>query len=122
MYTQSATFMNEMGLNSRFAAHFIQKSNSYQSAVSMEYNGKKTNGKSLLGILSLGARKGAEIVISAEGPDETDAVDTLCEMIRNADDYARSAGKKKEKKVQKRPGILNWLPFFHIKGKDDEKT
>ena len=120
MYTQSATFTNEMGLNSRFATFIIQKTRSYQSRVSIEYSGKKADGKSLLGVLSLGVVKGAEIQITADGPDETVAVDTLCEMIRNADVYANSGGNKKQKKVRKRPGILNWLPFFRVKEEDDE--
>ncbi|MBP5718354.1 MAG: HPr family phosphocarrier protein [Abditibacteriota bacterium] len=121
MYTQSATFMNEMGLNSRFAARFIQKSNTYQSAVSMEYNGKKTNGKSLLGILSLGARKGAEIVISAEGPDESDAVETLCEMIHKAENHDGGNNTRKREKAKRPHGLLSWLPFFRNRDADVER-
>ena len=108
MYTKSATFTNEWGLNSRFAAYFIQKSRNCQSVISMEYGGRKVNGKSLLGILSLGVRKGSEVQVSADGPDETEAADALCEMIRNAGEFAE-AGKSKG---GKETGTVQPLPNF----------
>ena len=37
--------------------------------------------KSLLGVLSLGVTKGVSVTISADGPDEEEAVNTLVEMI-----------------------------------------
>ena len=44
---------------------------------------RKVNAKSLLGVLSLGITKGSTITISAEGPDETEAVNALCELIES---------------------------------------
>ena len=44
---------------------------------------RKVNAKSLLGVLSLGITKGSNIVISAEGPDEEEAVNALCSLIES---------------------------------------
>ena len=115
MYTKSATFTNEMGLNSRFAIFFIQKSRSCQSVISMEYGGLKVNGKSLLGILSLGVRKGAEVQVSADGPDETEAADALCDMIRNAGELAGDSVKREKRKAEKKAGLFSRFPIFRDK-------
>ena len=119
MYTKSATFTNEWGLNSRFAAYFIQKSRNCQSVISMEYGGRKVNGKSLLGILSLGVRKGAEVQVSADGPDETEAADALCEMIRNAGEFAGDSVKRENRKAEKKPGLFSRFPIFRGKRNKD---
>ncbi len=39
------------------------------------------DGKSIMGILLLAAGAGASVVITAEGDDETDAVEALCRLI-----------------------------------------
>ena len=49
----------------------------------LNFDERKVNAKSLLGVLSLGITKGSTITISAEGPDETEAVNALCELIES---------------------------------------
>jgi phosphocarrier protein len=43
--------------------------------------GNSTDGKSILGILFLAATSGTEIVISASGEDENEAVDALARLV-----------------------------------------
>lgn len=43
---------------------------------------KKMNAKSLLGIMSMCIGAGASVVVSADGPDEGEAVATLCDMLQ----------------------------------------
>ena len=47
----------------------------------VEKDERKVNAKSLLGVLSLGITKGTSILITAEGPDEEEAVNALCDLI-----------------------------------------
>ena len=47
----------------------------------VEKEERKVNAKSLLGVLSLGITRGTTIVLSAEGADEEEAVNALCDLI-----------------------------------------
>ncbi|MCG0056372.1 HPr family phosphocarrier protein, partial [Escherichia coli] len=51
--------------------------------VNLEYNGKTVNLKSIMGVMSLGIAKGAEITISASGADENDALNALEETMKS---------------------------------------
>ena len=81
MYTQEIIVNNEVGLHARPATFFIQKANEFKSGIWVEKDDRRVNAKSLLGVLSLGITKGSTITISAEGPDEEEAVNALCALI-----------------------------------------
>lgn len=59
------------------AALFIRNANEYQSQIRIRLGEKSVNAKSLLGVLSMGVRHGAVLTVTAEGPDEEDAVNAL---------------------------------------------
>lgn len=71
----------ENGLEPKQAALFIQKASNYKSDVWIEKDERKANGKSLLGILSLGVAKGNDIIIITEGEDEEETLDVLKEFL-----------------------------------------
>jgi phosphocarrier protein len=73
--------MKQVGLHARPATFLIQKANEFKCSLWIEKDERRVNAKSLLGVLSLGVAKGATIRIIGEGPDEVDAVDTLCKLI-----------------------------------------
>ncbi len=81
MFSREAAVMNQVGLYARPATFFIKKANEYKSTIMVEKDERKVNAKSLLGVLSLGVTRGSVITISAEGPDEQDAVVALCAMV-----------------------------------------
>ena len=81
MISRSVTINNSVGLHARPATFFIQKANEFRSTMMVEKAERKVNAKSLLGVLSLGITKGSTITISAEGPDEEEAVNALCALI-----------------------------------------
>jgi len=81
MYSQDAVVNNQVGLHARPATFFIQKANEYKCSIWVEREERKVNAKSLLGVLSLGIVKGTAIKLTADGVDEKEAVDALCEMI-----------------------------------------
>ena len=83
MFSKEVTVTNQTGLYARPATFFIQISNEFRSTMMVEKAERKVNAKSLLGVLSLGITKGSTITISAEGPDETEAVNALCELIES---------------------------------------
>ena len=65
------------GLKEQDAALFIRNANEYQSQFRIRLGEKSVNAKSLLGVLSMGVRHGAVLTVTAEGPDEEDAVNAL---------------------------------------------
>jgi len=81
MYEKKATIMKQIGLHARPATFLIQKANEFKSSIWIEKDERRVNAKSLLGVLSLGVAQGATISIIADGTDEIQAVDTLCELI-----------------------------------------
>ena len=81
MYVKEVLVQNKAGLHARPATFFIQKANEYKSTIMVEKEERKVNAKSLLGVLSLGITRGTIITISAEGSDEEEAVNALCDLI-----------------------------------------
>jgi phosphocarrier protein len=71
------------GLHARPAAQFVQTATGFQSTVTVEANGKTVNAKSIMQILSLGAKGGTEIVIAAEGSDEAECISALSELLHS---------------------------------------
>lgn len=52
----------------------VQKANKFESSIHIECQGTKVNAKSIVGMMSLGATNGNEIIIYADGADEVQAV------------------------------------------------
>lgn len=72
----------DSGLHNRQVTYFVQKANEYKSSVWLEVGNRKMNAKSLLGIMSLGVITGTAVTLSAEGPDEQEAVTALNELLQ----------------------------------------
>ena len=81
MVTKEVVINNQVGLHARPATFFIQKANEFKSSIWIENEERKVNAKSLLGVLSLGIGQGESVNIIGDGPDEVNAVNTLCELI-----------------------------------------
>lgn len=69
------------GLEARPAALFVQIASKYESHIAVIVNEKQVNAKSIMGMMSLGAIKGQEIEIRAEGEDEKEAVEALVKFL-----------------------------------------
>ncbi len=72
----------ESGLHNRQATYFVQKANEFDSRIWVELDSRKMNAKSLLGIMSLGIVTGATVTLSADGPDEIGAIDSLETLLQ----------------------------------------
>lgn len=70
-------------IHARPAAAFVKLANTFQSEITVEKDGEKVNGKSIIGILTLEIQKGSKIDIKARGPDATAALDALESLIHN---------------------------------------
>jgi phosphocarrier protein HPr len=72
----------DTGIHARPATLLVQTSSKFNSEIMLEYKGKKVNLKSIMGVMSLGIPKGADIKISAEGSDAETAIASLEETLR----------------------------------------
>lgn len=81
MTSKEINIKNTVGLHARPATFFIQKANTYKSSIWVESGDRRANAKSLLGVLSLAIVKGMDITLIADGADEAEAVEGLCELI-----------------------------------------
>jgi len=81
MIERSVTIRLKTGLQARPAAQFVQEANKFQSEIFITKDGKKVNAKSIMGVMSLALASGTEIVLSADGKDEQEAIDALANFI-----------------------------------------
>lgn len=74
---------NEKGMHIRPAGVFVKAAAQFKSNIELQYKGKKVNGKSVMILMSLGAKKGEEITLIANGEDEAAAINTLGQLIES---------------------------------------
>ncbi|HAZ09672.1 MAG: hypothetical protein A2047_03425 [Omnitrophica bacterium GWA2_41_15] len=75
------TIKNEQGLHARPAAIFVQIANKYESDIAVKKGRQEVNGKSIMGLLTLAAEKGAKLHIKVNGPDAKEAIEELEKII-----------------------------------------
>ena len=77
---------NRQGLHARPAALFVQVANKFDSRITVKRDNEEVNGKSIMGILMLGAEKDSVIIIEAEGEDAHLAIQELEKIIISEED------------------------------------
>jgi phosphocarrier protein len=75
------TIMNSQGLHARPAALFVQIASKYDSALMVSKGKETVNGKSIMGILMLGAQQNSTIKLSAEGNDAEKLINELEQFL-----------------------------------------
>lgn len=83
MHKVDVVLKNETGLHARPASQFVSIASKYKSDIMVIKDNKEYNAKSIVRILSMGARQGTVLTIKAEGEDETDAIEALKEFLDN---------------------------------------
>ena len=83
MFKEEIILQIESGLHARPAALFVKEASKFKSDIKLIRKKKEYNGKSIMGILSMGLGKGEKITIQAEGEDEEAAVFELVDLLVN---------------------------------------
>ena len=81
MITKNMTIELKQGLNARPVAVFVQVASQFDSSIFVEYENKKVNAKSIMGMMTLGIAAGEKVTVSAEGKDETEAIQSIEEYL-----------------------------------------
>ena len=88
MMSRRVTVMNPLGLHARAAARFVHAAGRFSSRIRVGRDGREMDGKSIMGLLLLAASRGTDLTISADGPDEADALAALCGLVERGFDEA----------------------------------
>ncbi|PKK39309.1 Phosphotransferase system, phosphocarrier protein HPr [Clostridiaceae bacterium JG1575] len=86
MVKKEVVVNNPTGLHARPATLLVKRASAFRSDVSIEFNGKRANVKSLIGVLSLGVVKGSTITVMTSGEDEEVAMNELVNLIKNLEE------------------------------------
>jgi phosphocarrier protein HPr len=73
---------SESGIHARPATTLVNQAGQFSSDITLDYNGKSVNLKSIMGVMSLGIQSGAEITIKAVGSDADEAIAALEDVMK----------------------------------------
>lgn len=59
----------------------VEMANKYHSSITIAKDGRKVDAKSMISVLTLAAAQGAELLISADGDDAEEALESLCGIV-----------------------------------------
>ncbi|HJV06357.1 HPr family phosphocarrier protein [Paludibacterium denitrificans] len=88
MLQAEVEIINKLGLHARASSKFTQLASRYKSEVWITRNGRRVNGKSIMGVMMLAAAKGAQVTLDVNGEDEQEALTALVDLINNKFDEA----------------------------------
>lgn len=83
MQNKEVEIINKLGLHARASAKITQLAEKFQSEVWLSRNDHRVNAKSIMGVMMLAANKGSKINIETTGPDETEAMFALINLIED---------------------------------------
>ncbi len=81
--TAIVTINNRRGLHARASAKFCAVAGSFDAVVRVSKDSITVGGRSIMGLLMLGAARGATIALSATGPQASEAIDTLARLVED---------------------------------------
>jgi phosphocarrier protein len=83
MISKQVTIINKLGLHARAAAKLVTCASEYSSEIQLSNNDQIVNGKSIMGVMLLAAGKGTTLLLTADGEDESAAMEALEALIRD---------------------------------------
>jgi phosphocarrier protein len=83
MTERKITITNRAGIHARPAALLVEVSKDFNCSVYFEKGNDRINGKSIMGLLTLGAAYGTELKILTDGEDEEKAMEKLIRLFES---------------------------------------
>jgi len=81
MVEQQVVIQNRLGLHARACSVFVKEAAKYASHITLARDELEVNAKSILGVMMLAAERGAELLLRADGADETQALAALVQVV-----------------------------------------
>lgn len=89
MLTRELIINNKSGLHARPASLWVQSAGRFRSKIKIKRGDSVVDGKSILGILSLGLSTGSAFELLVEGVDEAEAVVALEKLMSDLENQDR---------------------------------
>jgi phosphocarrier protein len=89
MQTRLVKITNRLGLHARACAKVVQVASRFRCTVSLVWNGRRASARSMLAVMLLAAGVGATIRVETSGPDETEAMTAMVQLIAGQFDEER---------------------------------
>ncbi len=83
MVEREVRIANRAGVHARPAALLVRAANRFQADIYLEKDGERVNGKSIMGIIALGAAYRTSLRVIATGADEVEAVEALVRLVES---------------------------------------
>jgi phosphocarrier protein HPr len=83
MITTNVTIVNKLGLHARAASRLVNCASGFASEIEIVRGTRSVNAKSIMGVLTLAAGLGTELVVQADGHDEQQALDALAALFQD---------------------------------------
>ena len=74
---------NKLGVHARAAALLVQTVNKFSSQVNISKDGQTTDGRSIMGVLTLAATQGSKIQVEVNGEDAERVIKAIEKLIEN---------------------------------------
>ena len=81
MKKAEVAIVNQLGLHARASAKLTQLASSFKCDVWIARNGRRVNGKSIMGVMMLAAGIGSKVELETTGVDEEAAFTALAALI-----------------------------------------
>ena len=79
--TRTVEIINKRGLHARASAKFVKLATEFDAEVRVARDGTVVDARSIMGLMMLAAGPGCCIDIEAEGPEASQAVAALAELV-----------------------------------------
>jgi len=86
--TKRLDIKNRLGLHARAAALLVQTVSRFSSEVKISKDGQVVDGRSIIGLLTLGAAKGSRVRVEAKGNDAEESLKAIEELFEKRFDEA----------------------------------
>lgn len=82
MTEREIIIQNKLGLHARAAAKFVNLASAFKSTIELTRGNRTVNGKSIMGVMMLAAGHGTNLIVSADGGDEAEALSALETLVK----------------------------------------
>jgi phosphocarrier protein HPr len=83
MISGAVTIVNKLGLHARAASRLVNCASGFAAEIQVRKGSRAVNAKSIMGVLTLAAAVGTDLVIEAQGSDEQQALSAVIALIED---------------------------------------
>ncbi len=81
MKSKTVTIIDPIGIHARPASLISTEAAKFQSKVEFRLESKVANAKSIINLMALGVKKGNEVTIEVDGPDQDEVLDAIIKLM-----------------------------------------